>query len=149
MTGFYRDGYCRTGSDDAGNHSVAATMTKEFLDYSASAGNNLKDKGVKPGDKWCLCASRWKEGFEAAQKGLLPDSSVPKVHLHATHESALDVVSYKQLKKYAAEQEAGSSGNRQDSHVSPEKSGGIAKEHSTIGGDMGSTAPAGGNSVMR
>lgn len=149
VTGFYRDGYCRTGPDDVGNHSVAATMTQEFLDYSASAGNNLKEHGVKSGMKWCLCASRWREGFEAAERGAISKEAVPRVHLHASHEKALDVVGYKDLKKYAAEQEASVSGNRQDSHISPQTSGKGAKEHTEIGGDMGTTAPAGGNSAMR
>ncbi|EXJ91565.1 hypothetical protein A1O3_00113 [Capronia epimyces CBS 606.96] len=57
-TGFYRDGYCRTGPEDKGNHSVAATVTQEFLDFTDSRGNNLKKSGVKSGMKWCLCAHR-------------------------------------------------------------------------------------------
>ena len=92
--------------------------------------------------KWCLCAKRWKEGFDAAQKGLISYDSVPKVHLHASHESALDVVSYKQLKQYSAEPEAANNGGRQTSHAKPEVSGGIAKESKEIGGDMGTTAPS-------
>lgn len=140
-TGYYRDGFCRTGPEDKGNHSVAATVTEDFLDYSASAGNNLKEVGVKPGMKWCLCANRWLEAFNAAQNGKLAHEAVPKVHLHASHESALDVVSYKQLKQYAAEGEAATEKNRQNAHYEPQKQGGPAKEHHEIGGDMGTTAP--------
>jgi uncharacterized protein len=142
-TGFYRDGYCRVGPEDKGNHSVAATVTEEFLDYSASAGNNLKDVGVKPGMKWCLCAHRWLESFEAAEKGLLARESVPKVHLHASHEKALDKIPYKTLKQFAAEGEAPSQGNRQPSHYEPEKPGSIASHANATGGYMGTTAPGG------
>lgn len=79
-TGFYKDGYCRTGSDDPGNHSIAATVTSEFLDFTASKGNNLKDVGVQPGQKWCLCAGRWLEAFKAAQDGTVRSS-----HPHRRH----------------------------------------------------------------
>ncbi|MCJ1361752.1 hypothetical protein MMC16_000852 [Acarospora aff. strigata] len=107
MTGFYRDGYCRTGPEDKGNHAVAAVVTDEFLDFSASRGNNLRDIGLTGGCKWCLCTSRWKEAMDAA-KGL-DDPVVPKVFLHATDESALKTVSMEELKKFAAEGEAGNS----------------------------------------
>ncbi|KPI36491.1 uncharacterized protein AB675_2881, partial [Cyphellophora attinorum] len=127
-TGFYRDGYCRTGPDDKGNHSVAATLTSAFLDYSASQGNNLKEHGVKPGQKWCLCAKRWKEGFDAVAKGQLKESEVPKVHLHASHESALEVVDFKTLKKYAAAGEAGENGGRQDATIKPGEGGDIQQQ---------------------
>ena len=76
MTGFYRDGYCRTGPEDGGNHAVAGVLTKEFLDFSASRGNNLRSIGLEPGCKWCLCTARWKEAMEAA-KGK-EDPVVPK-----------------------------------------------------------------------
>jgi len=129
-TGFYRDGYCRTGPEDKGNHSVGATVTQDFLDFSASKGNNLTKVGVKDGMKWCLCANRWKEAFDAAQRGDLSPSAVPRVHLHASHESALETVKYGDLKQYAAEGEATSQQNRQDSHYEPQsRSGGLAKEH--------------------
>ena len=59
MTGFYRDGYCRTGDDDTGSHTVCAKVTEEFLEFTNSMGNNLDM--LEPGDKWCLCAKRWKE----------------------------------------------------------------------------------------
>src|SRR5690349_17973307 len=97
-TGFYRDGYCRTGPEDKGNHSIGATVNQEFLDFTNSKGNNLNKAGVKDGMKWCLCSTRWREAFEAAQKGDLPKSAVPKVHLHASHESALKDVKYGELK---------------------------------------------------
>lgn len=65
MTGFKRDGFCRT-EGDPGNHSVAAVVTEQFLDFSASKGNDLrKQAGLKDGQKWCLCANRWKEAFDA------------------------------------------------------------------------------------
>ena len=116
-TGYFRDGYCRTGPEDKGNHAIAATVNDEFLDFSASKGNNLKDVGVKSGTKWCLCTHRWKEAFDAAQRGDLSKSAVPQVHIHATHESALNQVSYSDLKKYAADPEAPNQKGRQDSHV--------------------------------
>ncbi len=95
--GFYRDGFCHTGPNDKGVHVIAATMTKEFLDYSRSKGNDLmtpipgsKFPGLKPGDKWCLCAARWKEAHDAGV--------APKVILEATHERALEFVTLDQLK---------------------------------------------------
>lgn len=81
-----------------------ATVTDEFLDFSASRGNNLRSMGLKGGQKWCLCTSRWQEAMKAAKDA--QDPVVPKVHLHATHESALDSVSMADLKKFAAEPEA-------------------------------------------
>lgn len=70
MTGFMRNGYCEVPRDDFGNHSVAAVLSDEFLDYSAAQGNNLRSVGLTGGCKWCVCASRWKEAFEAmAEKG--------------------------------------------------------------------------------
>ena len=63
MTGFYRDGYCMTGSDDSGTHTVCAKMDKKFLDYTAKKGNDLSSV-VEPGDKWCLCEYRWQEAFK-------------------------------------------------------------------------------------
>ena len=72
VTGFYRDGYCNTGVDDLGLHIVCSEMTEEFLKFSAQKGNDLSTPreefdfpGLKPGDKWCLCALRWKEAFDA------------------------------------------------------------------------------------
>lgn len=96
-TGFYRDGFCNTGSNDQGVHVVAATMTKEFLEFSKSKGNDLMTSvptsgfaGLKPGDKWCLCAARWKEAYDAGV--------APKVILEATHQKALDYTTLSELK---------------------------------------------------
>jgi uncharacterized protein (DUF2237 family) len=87
-TGFYRDGCCNTGREDIGSHTVCAVMTSGFLDFSKSRGNDLSTPmpelgfpGLKPGDRWCLCAPRWQEAFEAGQ--------APRVVLRATHEGAL------------------------------------------------------------
>ena len=89
MTGFYRDGYCRTGSNDRGVHVVCAEMTKEFLEYTKAKGNDLSSPspqygfpGLKSGDKWCLCADRWAEANRA--------SVAPNVILQASSKSALD-----------------------------------------------------------
>lgn len=143
--GFYKDGYCRTGPDDKGNHSVGATVNKEFLEFTNSKGNNLEKAGVKDGMRWCLCASRWKEAFDAAQKGQLSHSAVPKVHLHASHEKALDEVKYGDLKKYShgGEVPAGQNRNRQDDFISPEKPGGPAKQSSEISGNSETTGGSG------
>lgn len=100
MTGYYRDGSCHTGLDDTGSHVVCAIMTREFLDYTKSRGNDLctplpayNFPGLNPGDKWCLCALRWKEAMQAGK--------APKVELSATHEKALQFVSLKELKQHA------------------------------------------------
>jgi hypothetical protein len=99
-TGFYRDGFCHTGPDDAGVHVVCAEMTDEFLEYTKGQGNDLSTPmpafgfpGLKAGDKWCLCASRWKEALEAGV--------APPVVLESTHEKALEIVSIDQLQSYA------------------------------------------------
>lgn len=100
MTGFYRDGCCNTGRDDAGVHSVCALMTKEFLEFSLAHGNDLSTPmpdfgfpGLKPGDRWCLCAARWREAFKTG--------CAPRVVLNSTHERTLDYVSLEDLKKHA------------------------------------------------
>ena len=96
MTGYYRDGYCRTDASDRGVHVVAAVVTDEFLDFTKSKGNDLSTPrgssfpGLRAGDRWCLCALRWKEAFEAGK--------APLVDLNATHESALKYVTLEQLK---------------------------------------------------
>jgi uncharacterized protein (DUF2237 family) len=102
MTGFYRDGYCRTGPDDVGRHTVCILATDEFLAFSKSAGNDLSTPrpeyafpGLKEGDKWCLVAMRWQQALEAGM--------APQVYLEATHESALEVISLEDLKKYSVE----------------------------------------------
>lgn len=95
-TGFYRDGYCHTGPQDVGSHTVCAVMTAEFLDFSRSRGNDLSTPrpefafpGLAPGDRWCLCVSRWKEALDAGV--------APPVLPSATHEKALEVVTLEQL----------------------------------------------------
>jgi len=140
-TGFFRDGYCRTAPEDKGNHVIAATVSDDFLDFSAKNGNNLRDVGVKGGMKWCLCTNRWKEAMEAAQKGSLAESAVPKVHIHATEESALKMVALKDLKKYKAEGEApnDTQSNRQDSYIEPSisKDSSQANNHDSRGDQRG------------
>lgn len=102
MTGFYRDGYCRTGPDDTGRHTVCIVATDEFLAFSKSVGNDLSTPmpqyafpGLVGGDRWCLVALRWKQALEAGM--------APQVVLEATHESVLDIVSLDELKEYAVE----------------------------------------------
>ncbi|NJN86183.1 MAG: DUF2237 domain-containing protein [Leptolyngbyaceae cyanobacterium SL_7_1] len=102
MTGYYRDGVCNTGAGDVGAHVVCAQVTQEFLDYTRSQGNDLSTPvpaynfpGLKPGDRWCLCASRWKEAMDAGV--------APPVALSATHASALEYVSMGELQQYALE----------------------------------------------
>jgi uncharacterized protein (DUF2237 family) len=101
-TGFYRDGYCHTGPQDIGSHTVCAKVTQEFLDFSLQRGNDLVTPhpefdfpGLKPGDRWCVCVARWREAFEAG--------AAPQVLLTATHEKALEVVTLDQLKRHAAD----------------------------------------------
>ena len=100
ITGFYRDGCCRTGADDVGLHLVCTEVTDEFLAFSKSRGNDLSTPnpayqfpGLQSGDRWCLCASRWKEALEAG--------APPQVVLEATHAVTLHIVSLDELKKYA------------------------------------------------
>lgn len=100
MTGFFRDGCCDTGREDIGSHTVCAVMTAEFLEFSKSRGNDLSTPipelgfgGLKPGDRWCLCAPRWQEALEAGQ--------APRVVLRATHEAALSYCSFADLKRFA------------------------------------------------
>jgi len=100
LTGFFRNGCCETGPDDLGLHTVCAVMTAEFLAFSRSAGNDLSTPrpdlhfpGLKPGDRWCLCAPRWKEALDAG--------AAPGVVLEATHEETLAIVTLDVLKAYA------------------------------------------------
>ncbi|BBC24620.1 hypothetical protein ABRG53_2363 [Pseudanabaena sp. ABRG5-3] len=100
VTGFYRDGFCQTGDRDLGVHVVCAQVTEEFLAYTKAQGNDLSTPapifnfvGLKAGDRWCLCASRWKEALDAGV--------APPVDLAATHEAALKYVSLDELKKHA------------------------------------------------
>ena len=118
--GFKRDGYCQVTPEDSGNHSVAATVTQPFLDYTQSKGNNLTQAGVKDAIKWCLCASRWKEAFDAYQAGELSKDAVPKVHLHASDKKALDVVSYGDLSKFKEDSAFSSHRSRNQGHIDPE-----------------------------
>lgn len=100
MSGFYRDGCCNTGDDDAGSHTVCILATQEFLEYSRFKGNDLSTPipefefpGVSPGDSWCLCAARW---WEAYNQGM-----APRVYLRRTHKKALDVIPMDVLREYA------------------------------------------------
>ena len=102
VTGFYRDGCCNTGADDHGAHTVCTLMTKAFLEFSRSRGNDLSTPmpefgfpGLNPGDRWCLCASRWREALQAG--------AAPQVVLTATHERTLDYVTLEELKKFAVD----------------------------------------------
>lgn len=97
ITGFYRDGFCSTGTADRGIHVVAAIVTDKFLQYSKARGNDLITPypaygfpGLKAGDKWCLCAARWKEAYDAGV--------APPVVLEATHEKALEYATLEELK---------------------------------------------------
>ena len=108
---------------------ITGVLTKEFLDFSASKGNNLRSVGLEPGCKWCLCTSRWREAFKTAKDS--NDPVVPKVFLHATDQSALDNgVSMADLQKFAAEPEAAGGGGSLERKVpqDPNASGGLAKE---------------------
>lgn len=103
MTGFYRDGFCRTGMGDHGVHTVCAIMTEEFLKFSKEAGNDLSTPvpeyqfpGLQPGDKWCLCASRWQQAYDAG--------AAPQVDLAATHMSSVEFVSLEAMKELAIDQ---------------------------------------------
>ena len=100
LTGYYRDGCCNTAEDDTGSHVVCVKVTAEFLAYSASRGNDLsrprpeyRFRGLKPGDRWCLCALRWREALVAGM--------APPVVLESTHERALDFVSLQALQARA------------------------------------------------
>ena len=102
MTGFMRNGECDTGSEDLGSHTVCARVTAEFLEYSKSRGNDLMTPvpefdfpGLKPGDRWCLCAARWQEAFEAG--------CAPRVAMRSTHERALEVCKLADLKRHAVD----------------------------------------------
>ena len=106
MTGYLRNGYCEVPTSDFGNHSVAAEVTEEFLDFTARQGNDLRPiPGMKAGCKWCLCASRWLEAFEARGREKEGDRIVPKVFLKATSEKALGRIDVKDLKAFAVDVE--------------------------------------------
>ena len=104
-TGFYRDGHCSTGQDDEGRHTVCIEATEEFLDFSASVGNDLSTPnpqwmfpGVMPGDQWCLCAARYAQAVQAGKQ--------PKVHLARTHERTLDHVPLEVLLENGVDEDA-------------------------------------------
>lgn len=99
-TGFFRDGCCKTGPEDLGAHVVCALVTTQFLGFTAALGNDLSTPrpelgfpGLKPGDRWCICALRWKEALDAGM--------APPVVLEATHERALQVVPLEELRAHA------------------------------------------------
>lgn len=105
ITGFYRDGCCNTGHDDRGIHTVCARVTREFLEFSRGRGNDLQSpnplagfRGLRPGDRWCLCAGRWLEAHRAGR--------APGVFLRATHEETLAVIPLEVLELYALDEPA-------------------------------------------
>ncbi|GJL80794.1 MAG: hypothetical protein DHS20C01_04280 [marine bacterium B5-7] len=100
ITGFTRTGCCETGAEDVGSHTVCVEVTDEFLNYSRSVGNDLSTPmpgfgfpGLVAGDRWCLCAARWQEAFEAG--------CAPRVILTATHERCLEIIELDALKAHA------------------------------------------------
>jgi uncharacterized protein (DUF2237 family) len=102
VTGFFRDGHCNTCAEDTGSHTVCAVMTAEFLAFSKYVGNDLSTPhpesrfpGLKPGDRWCLCAGRFLQAHD--------EGCAPKVDLAATHARALDIVPLAVLREHAAE----------------------------------------------
>ncbi|MBD1910099.1 MULTISPECIES: DUF2237 domain-containing protein [unclassified Leptolyngbya] len=102
MTGFYRNGSCETGPTDLGTHVICAEVTEEFLSFTKQQGNDLSTPrpaydfpGLKPGDRWCLCASRWKEAYAAG--------FAPPVVLASTHEAALRIVAREVLEEFAVD----------------------------------------------
>ncbi|MBT6277245.1 MAG: DUF2237 domain-containing protein [Chromatiales bacterium] len=101
-TGFFRDGCCNTSDEDVGSHTVCVQMTGDFLEFSRARGNDLSTPrpefgfpGLRPGDRWCLCAARWLEAYEAG--------SPPRVYLTGTHQRALEVVPMKLLQAHATD----------------------------------------------
>ena len=100
LTGFFRDGCCNTSEEDLGSHTVCVVLTAEFLEFSKARGNDLSTPrpeygfpGLKPGDRWCLCASRWVEAMEAGY--------APRVVLESTHERTLAFVALPALQAFA------------------------------------------------
>ena len=102
VTGFFRDGCCNTSEQDTGSHTVCVRVTKEFLEFSRFRGNDLSTPrpefgfpGLKPGDRWCLCAERWREAHAAGM--------APRVFLRSSHKRALEVVPLDVMKAFAAD----------------------------------------------
>ncbi len=100
LTGYFRDGCCNTAADDTGSHVICAKLTADFLAFSAGRGNDLSTprpeyrfRGLQPGDRWCLCALRWREALEAG--------AAPTVVLESTHQRALGFVSLASLQAHA------------------------------------------------
>lgn len=100
LTGFFRDGCCNTSEQDLGSHTVCVKLTAEFLEFSRSRGNDLSTPhpefdfpGLRPGDRWCLCAARWVEAYRSG--------AAPRVYLQRTHQRALEIVPLRILSKYA------------------------------------------------
>ena len=100
LTGFYRDGHCRTFNNDVGEHIICSEMTTGFLNFSKSMGNDLITAvpeynflGLKPGDRWCLCAARWLEAYEA--------SSAPSIIAMATNKRALEIIPIELIKEFS------------------------------------------------
>jgi len=94
MTGYYGDGFCNTGPEDTGTHTVCGVVTQEFLDFTKSRGNDLTTV-VKAKDKWCLCSARWLEAYEAGM--------APGVILNATNKKATDIIPMEALNKHVQE----------------------------------------------
>ena len=102
LTGFFRDGCCNTNDNDVGSHTVCIKITTEFLEYSRFRGNDLSTAvtehgfpGLKPGNKWCLCALRWLGAYQ--------NEMAPKIVLASTHQRAIDIIPLELLKEYAAD----------------------------------------------
>ena len=102
VTGFFRDGCCNTGDDDSGSHTVCVQLSAEFLEFSKAQGNDLSTPrpefgfdGLKPGDRWCLCAPRWAEAYN--------HDAAPRVYLRRTHKRALEYVPLKILRTFAVD----------------------------------------------
>jgi uncharacterized protein len=100
LTGFFRDGCCNTSDDDVGSHTVCVVLTADFLEFSQARGNDLSTPhpefdfpGLQPGNRWCLCAARWREALYAGK--------APQVVLNATNEAVLSIVSLDDLKRLA------------------------------------------------
>ncbi len=102
VTGFFRDGCCNTADEDLGMHTVCVKLTADFLNFSQQMGNDLSTPrpefnfpGLNPGDRWCLCAQRWLQAYEAG--------AAPKVYIRSTHLRTLEVIELNLLKKYAVD----------------------------------------------
>ena len=102
MTGYYRDSYCNTCTEDLGSHTVCAQITQLFLDFSKAKGNDLSTpmpqygfEGLKEGDAWCLCAGRWLEAYESG--------AAPLVYVQRTHQRAMDIIPLETLNKFAVD----------------------------------------------